>query len=66
MFDDHNFYSHLLTLIINYKNIIINKSIVLINIIVIGFIWILIIISANFVFLTQVASFFLSKQETKI
>jgi len=48
---------HLLTLIINYWNAIINKSIVLINILLIGFIWVLIIIYIYFVFLNQVASF---------
>jgi len=46
------FYSHLLTLIIKYWNVIINKSVVLINILVIRFIWVLIIIYVNFVFLT--------------
>jgi len=54
----------LITLIINYWNVIINNSFVLINILLVEFIWALIIISINSVFLTQVASFE-SKQETE-
>ena len=42
-------YSHSITLIIDYWTIIINKSIVLINILIIGFIWALTIIIVNFV-----------------
>jgi len=42
--------SHLITLIIEYWTIIINKSIVLIKIHIIGFIWALTIICVNFDF----------------
>jgi len=44
-------YSHLIALIIDYWTIIINKFIVLINILIIRFIWALTIIFGNFVFL---------------
>jgi len=44
-------YSHTIALIIDYWTIIINKSIVLINIHITGFIWVLTIIFGNFVFL---------------
>ena len=44
-------YSHSLALFIDYWTIIINKSIVLINILIIWFIWALTIIIVNFVFL---------------
>ena len=44
-------YSHTIALIIDYWTIIINKSIILINILIIEFIWALTIIFVNFVFL---------------